>query len=69
MVKKLVDNGNSKAVLMTKDMLEHLGIDEYIEIVYETGQIVLRRPKRLSFEEAKKAVHKKYGKALRNLAK
>lgn len=50
MIRVLVRTGNSTALILTRDMKEHLGITDTIEVLVEADRIVLCKP--LSFEEA-----------------
>jgi ABC-type nitrate/sulfonate/bicarbonate transport system ATPase subunit len=67
MLRKLTTTGNSTALLLTRDMKEHLGISDTIEVIFEEGQIILRKP--MTFEEAKALSHQRYAEAYRELAK
>lgn len=44
MTRKLVKTGNSSALIVDKTMKEHLGIIDEVEVAYEMGRIVLRKP-------------------------
>ncbi len=73
MTRLLQKVGNSKGVVLTRTMLEHLGVSNEIEVSLEEGRIVLTAPKcpasnRKSFEEAKSATFAQYGEALQRLA-
>lgn len=67
MIRKLVKTGNSTSLILTRDMKEHLGITDTVDVQIENGQIILRKP--LSFEEAKASSHRRYAKAYEELAK
>ena len=67
MTRKLVKTGNSSALILTKDMRDHLGIDEAVDVQFKEGQIILRRP--LSFEEASKKTHERFPKTYDKLSK
>lgn len=83
MDKTLVKNGNSLALILTKEMLGHMGItsvrDENGNIVPDSRQVdvqfvptgILITPKRrmMEFEDALEASGMKYKRALENLAK
>jgi len=68
--------GNSKGILLSVDMLAHLGVDETVEISMEPGKIVLTAPtgvtvkpgKRQSVREAIDATFAQYGDAMQELA-
>jgi hypothetical protein len=66
MVRKLVKTGNSVALILSKDMREHLGIDDRVSIEFVENEIRLRKP--MSFEEAKEYSLSRYGAAYRKLA-
>lgn len=72
MTRQLQKIGNSKGIVLTRTMLEHLGIEETIEITMEEGRIVLTAPqislRRQSFDEARNATIEQYGEALQRLA-
>lgn len=36
--------GNSRGVILTNEMLAHLGVEDQVVITYETGRIVLTAP-------------------------
>ncbi len=44
MKKSLIQTGNSKALIMSKDMREHLGITDSVEVQFRKSTIVLRHP-------------------------
>jgi antitoxin component of MazEF toxin-antitoxin module len=77
-VRTLQKIGNSRGVVLTKDMLAHLGVEDRVEIAFEKGQIILTAPSsssrltpgrnRQSFEAAKDATFAQYGPALQRLA-
>jgi antitoxin component of MazEF toxin-antitoxin module len=67
MHKKLQQVGNSKALILTKDMLAHLGVsDDSVDIKFTDGEIVLR--KSISFEVAKDKTFARYPNAYKKLA-
>jgi antitoxin component of MazEF toxin-antitoxin module len=66
MRRKLVKTGNSDALIITKEMKEHLGVREAVAVYYSEGQIILKRP--TSFEEAKNASLERFDEAYRKLA-
>ncbi len=76
MTKTLETIGTSKGLLLTEDMLQHLGVADEVELTFEAGQIVLTAPhsgvpapgRRKSFEEAKNATFAQYDTAMQRLA-
>jgi hypothetical protein len=44
MIRSLIQTGNSKALILTKDMRDHLGIDEEVAIEFRRSAIILRHP-------------------------
>ncbi len=52
MIRMLTKTGNSMALRLTKEMREHLGVTDRVDVQYVEGAIVLRRPP-LSFDQAK----------------
>ncbi|MFN3648820.1 MAG: hypothetical protein ACK47B_04490 [Armatimonadota bacterium] len=70
--------GNSKGLILTSDMLAHLGVDDQVTITYETGRIVLSAPaaaarlapgrNRQSKTEAMRATFDQYEDALQRMA-
>lgn len=74
MTRSLQKIGNSKGLVMTRLMLEHLGVTDAVEVSMEQGRIVISAPqppaprRRQSFEEAKEATFAQYDDTLRRLA-
>ena len=78
MTRTLQKVGNSKGLLLSRDMLDHLGVTEAVEVTFEKGKIVLTKPsglfpvkpgrRRQSFEDALKSTIEQYGPALQRLA-
>ena len=76
MVRMLQKIGTSRGVILTRDMIEHLGLDDSVEISLEEGRIVITAPahdaqparKRLTVDEAALKGIEKYRKALDVLA-
>lgn len=64
---KLVQTGDSVSLVLTRDMKEHLGVTDTVDVQMEDGRIILRKP--MTFEEAKAASHDRYGKAYEELAR
>lgn len=71
MIRQTVKSGNSTALILSKDMRDHLGLtDNQIEVTFERGCIVLRNPQAdPNVESAVRETLAKYDKAFRNLAK
>jgi hypothetical protein len=67
MVRKLVKTGNSVAVILSKDIRDHLGIGEYVDMQIVEGEVRLRKP--LTVDEAAARSDEKFSEAYRNLAK
>ena len=68
MKRKLYKVGHSQGLILTKDMIQHLGVSDAVEVVMEPGRIVLR-PVEPTIEEIAAEAVEQYGNALRNLAK
>ncbi len=66
MTRKLVKNGNSYSLTITKEMKEHLGVRETVSVSYEQGRIVLRRP--TSIDDAEARTDAKFSDTYRELA-
>ncbi len=66
MTRKLVKTGNSSALIVDKTMKEHLGVTDEVEVAYEKGRIVLRRP--MTVREASERSGKKFREAYKRLA-
>ena len=43
-LRNLIQTGNSKALILTKDMRDHLGVEDEVEVEFRRGSIVLRHP-------------------------
>ena len=71
MTRLLTKSGNSIALILSKDMRDHLGLkDNQIEVIFEKNSISLRAPTHeMTFEEAADATFEQFDTALRNLAK
>jgi antitoxin component of MazEF toxin-antitoxin module len=68
--------GDDKGIVLTREMLEHLGVTETVDVSFEDGRIVLAAPReaaaprrRQSFREAADATLEQYDEALKELAK
>jgi antitoxin component of MazEF toxin-antitoxin module len=76
MVRRLQKIGTSRGVILTREMIEHLGVQDAIEINLEEGRIVLTAPpsvvrlirRKTSAREAAREVIETYRSALRTLA-
>ena len=73
MTRTLQKIGNSKGVVLTRAMLDQLGVTDEVEILLEHGQICItapqsRAPRRQSFEEAKEATFAQYDETMQRLA-
>ena len=68
MKRKLYKVGNSHGLILTKDMLQHLGVNDAVDVVMEPGRIVLR-PVEPTIEEIAARAIEKFDEAFRNLAK
>lgn len=73
MTRTLQKIGNSKGVVLTRAMLDHLGVTDKVEVLMEQGQIRItapqgHAPRRQSFEEAKEATFAQYEEAMQRLA-
>jgi hypothetical protein len=66
MIRKLVKTGNSVALILSKDMREHLGLGEEVNIEFLEGEIRLRKP--MGIKEATEHSLKRYGNAYKKLA-
>jgi antitoxin MazE len=75
MIKKLTKHGNSLALVIDRAVLELLRIEPDTPLDISTdGQVLVISPvrdkaRRQRFERSLKAANRKYGRALRNLAK
>lgn len=65
--RKLIKVGSSKALTFSKDMQEHLGVSENVQVTYLAEGILLSRPKTIA--DAADLTEKRYDNALRELAK
>ncbi|MCB8932703.1 MAG: AbrB/MazE/SpoVT family DNA-binding domain-containing protein [Fimbriimonadaceae bacterium] len=67
MRKKLQQTGNSRALIINKEMLRHLGVAEVVEVRYIEGGILLTNPDTPASEFAR-AFSTKHGRAMKRLA-
>jgi len=63
MIRTLTKTGNSMALRLTKEMREHLGVSDKVDVQYVEGAIILRRPP-MAFERAKASAFEKLDPAL-----
>jgi len=74
MKKKLIKHGNSHALIIDKAIQELLGItpDSEVELALDGRKLVIKRhkdaPSESRFERLLSEVHRRYGKALKELA-
>ena len=71
MVKSLVKNGNSLALVINKDMLCHMGVDgNEVEILETPRGYVIQKPmRRVGIEEAAEMAFEQYDNVFKELAK
>ena len=67
MKRKLGKNGNSSTLVITRDMKNHLGVEEAIDVEFVNGAIILRRP--LDWEEINRLIDEQFAEAFEELAK
>lgn len=67
MTRKLTRTGNSDALTITRDMKDHLGITDEVDVQFLAGKIVLKRP--MTIEEASARSDEKFKGAYKRLAK
>lgn len=77
MLRNIQQFGDNKGIVLTRDMLEHLGVMETVDVSFEDGRIVLAAPReettavplrKQSFREAADATLEQYDEALKRLA-
>lgn len=66
MTKKLTKSGNSKVLTMNKTMLDHLGVEDHVEVEFEKGRIVLKAP--MTVEQASRLSGKRFKAAYKKLS-
>jgi antitoxin component of MazEF toxin-antitoxin module len=66
MMRRLVRTGNSVALILTRDMKDHLGITDVVEVQIAEGRIILSKP--LTLREASTRSDEKLGPAYERLA-
>lgn len=67
MIKRLIKTGNSEALILDRALRAHLGLEGSVEIRLRENEIVLTKPK--SIEEIAERIDRRYGRALKRLAK
>jgi len=67
MQRKLTKVGNSQALILTRDLKDHLGITDTVDVQIKEGEIVLRKP--VSFDEARTKTQQRYRDAHEELSK
>lgn len=73
MTRQLQKVGNSRGLVLTRTMLDHLGVTDAVDVTMEEGRIVITpptgpSPRRQSFNEASEATFAQYGPAMQRLA-
>ena len=69
MTKNLIQVGNSKALILSKDLIGLLGLEsDAVEVSVQDGALVVRKAAKPDVQAAMRATGKKYEKALKELA-
>jgi len=74
MTRHLQKIGNSKGLVLSRTMLDHLGVTDEIEVKLEEGRIVITAPKasdsrqRENFQDALEATFSEYDETMQRLA-
>ena len=74
MTRTLQRIGNSRGLVITRTMMDHLGVTDSVEVTMEEGRIVISPPKgvsprgRQSFKEAMESTFSQYDSAIARLA-
>jgi len=69
MTKNLIQVGNSKALILSKDLIGLLGLEnDAVDVTVQDGALVLRKPPKPGVQAAMRTSGKKYEEALRELA-
>ena len=73
MTRNLQKIGNSRGLVLTRTMLDHLGVIDSVDVTMEEGRIVIcpptgLGPRRQRFEEAKESTFAQYDSAMQRLA-
>lgn len=66
MIRRLTKIGNSYGLILSKDLRDHLGITDEVEVIIREGEIVLRRP--MSLDHALEHSETKFGDAFSRLS-
>ncbi len=74
MTRNLTPTEKGSALILTPDIKEHLGITDAVDVQFEEGRVVLRKPESVAvpgmrFEEAKALSHERYAESYKELAK
>ena len=75
MTRKIQKIGNSRGLVLTRTMLDHIGAGDNVDVAMEEGRIVITATRENSprhkqtFEEAKRATFAQYDETLQHLAK
>lgn len=70
MTLRLKKVGNSSAILITREMKRYLGIDDdTVDLDYQSGKIVIQKPRAASFEDAVERTFTRFAPAMTELAK
>lgn len=75
MTKTLEKLGQDKTLVLTPEMLTHLGASDEVEVTLEDGKIVITAPRNTShragktFEDAMESTFERYPQTMRDLAK
>ena len=65
-VHRLVKIGDNRALILTQEMIDHLGVEEAVLVSRDADRIVLRRP--LTLSEAANLSDERFGEAYKKLA-
>ena len=69
MTKNLIQVGNSKALILSKDLIGLLGLEgDTVDVTVQDGALVVRKADKPDVQAAMRAAGKKYEKALKELA-
>ncbi|MDR3706868.1 MAG: hypothetical protein P4L33_01095 [Capsulimonadaceae bacterium] len=74
MTRTLQNLGDNKGLVLTPNMLDHLGVSDEVEVVLEDGKIVITAPnpkstgRGRSFDDAMASTFERYGQTMRDLA-
>lgn len=74
MIRRIQKIGNSRGLVLTRTMLDHIGAEENVDVAMEEGRIVITATRedsprqKQTFDEAKRATFAQYDDTLRRLA-